>query len=325
MLAAVALQLCTLTVARGPAAATGSDASPAFRFSSAYSDGMVLQSRPQQAIVWGLCPPGDVVTVEVAGEKIAATTQEYGGNSTWTAVLPAMPASFDGQLVTATSAKATGNRTITLSVLFGDVWVCSGQSNMAYGLEGVNDSKAEAETMNQTRFEHIRLFKVAVSGQATPQIEVAARSQGWQQPCPQGKWCDTGFSAVCWLFARDISLKLDPPRPLGMIETNVGGTPDEKWSSPDALAHCNLTSNNPHDGRSSLWNGMVVPLLNTTIKGAIWYQGEANSGNPLSYNCSFPEMITVSNCRSCPSVLSQFRKDTQRSPVCCLSALSPHL
>ena len=89
---------------------------------------------------------------------------------------------------------------------------------------------------------------------------------------------------------------LKPPRPVGLIETNVGGTPDQRWSSPDALAQCknlgkpwewpaNFTD-------SVLWNGMVVPLLRTTIKGAVWMQGEANSrADGRQYNCSFPAMI----------------------------------
>ena len=91
---------------------------------------VVLQSAPKRAVVWGICPPGDTVTVNFAGQKIAATTQMYGGNSTWTATLPATAISFDGQAITATSAKATTNKTVALTgVLFGDVWVCSGQSN----------------------------------------------------------------------------------------------------------------------------------------------------------------------------------------------------
>ena len=81
-------------------------------------------------MVWGICPEGAAVTVTFAGGKLAATTQLYGGNWTWAVTLPASPISFTGAVITATSTKATGNKTIALAgVLFGDVWVCSGQSN----------------------------------------------------------------------------------------------------------------------------------------------------------------------------------------------------
>ena len=78
---------------------TPSESEPAldqFRFATVYSNDMVLQSKPKRAVVWGMCPPGDTVTVNFAGQKIAATTQMYGGNSTWTATLPATAISFDG-------------------------------------------------------------------------------------------------------------------------------------------------------------------------------------------------------------------------------------
>ena len=94
---------------------TPSESEPAldqFRFATVYSNDMVLQSKPKRAVVWGMCPPGDTVTVNFAGQKIAATTQMYGGNSTWTATLPATAISFDGQVITATSTKATSNKTV---------------------------------------------------------------------------------------------------------------------------------------------------------------------------------------------------------------------
>lgn len=105
------------------------------------------------------------------------------------------------------------------------------------------------------------------------------------------------FSAVCWFYGRNIYNKTKIP--IGLVSSNWGGTPDEAWSSPDALKECTTSDKvkqrvcagpNPHDP-SVLWNAMINPLLNMSIYGAIWYQGEANAGNPTKYNCSFPAMI----------------------------------
>jgi sialate O-acetylesterase len=174
--------------------------------------------------------------------------------------------------------------------------------NMAYGLGGhmaVNDSRTEVADM--VNYPNIRLYQVGNRGSTNPEIEVSNTTQGWSEPCSiddkNKTTCRYGFSAVCWLYARAIFEKLDPPRPLGLIETNVGGTPDEHWSSPDALNKCYGPGGGGH-GRpkidSVLWNGMVVPLLNSTIYGVAWYQGEQNSGRPggqSGYNCTFPAMI----------------------------------
>ena len=109
-----------LALALPVAAFASQTPAPDFRFASVYSDGMVLQSAPKQAVVWGICPEGAAVTVELAGNKLAATTQLYGGNWTWAVALPASPISFAGAAISATSTKATGNKTIALAgVLFG--------------------------------------------------------------------------------------------------------------------------------------------------------------------------------------------------------------
>lgn len=108
------------------------------------------------------------------------------------------------------------------------------------------------------------------------------------------------FSAVCWFYGKNIYDKYKVP--LGLLSSNWGGTPVEAWSSPEALEKCKSTQTddrsvdvnagpNPHEP-SVLWNAMMYPLLNMSIYGAIWYQGEANSGDPAKYNCTFPAMIS---------------------------------
>lgn len=252
-----------------------------FRFANVYSDNMVLQQAPAHAVVWGFChDPSckDTITVTFQGKDYKTTKDIWGGNYTWIVKLPPTSSSFTPYNITATSS--AGSSANLSNVLFGDVWVCSGQSNMAYSIGGVNNS--HEEIADEVNFPFIRMYQVGHKSSSTPEIEVAS-FRGWGQP-------DTfkgGFSAVCWFFGRDLYKKLTPQRPIGLIETDVGGTPDEHWSSPDALKLCFPKGKND----SVLWNGMVVPLLRSTILGAVWYQGEANSGNPTSYNCTFPAMI----------------------------------
>jgi len=119
----------------------------------------------------------------------------------------------------------------------------------------------------------------------------------------------TYFSAVCWMFGRRLFDKYSIP--IGLMNVNYGGTCVEAWSSPEMLAKCNSSSlgtykstkskvkNNPfnkgikdQNSNSVLWNAMIYPLLNTTIYGVIWYQGEGNDiYRPEVYNCTFPAMI----------------------------------
>lgn len=157
----------------------------------------------------------------------------------------------------------------------------------------VQNAAEEIAAMSQ--FNNLRLYQNAGGGSPAPQTESA--NSGWMTPAKMGG----RFSAMCWFFGRDLYTALEAagePRPIGLIETNVGGTPDQHWSSPDALAKCKGLPGNPswewksNFTDSVLWNGKVVPLLRNTIKGAIWMQGEANShADGRQYNCSFPAMI----------------------------------
>jgi len=100
------------------------------------------------------------------------------------------------------------------------------------------------------------------------------------------------------LFGRDLFLALSSEIPIGLVDSNWGGTYIEAWSSPDALEKCNGHSSKEDFHKddpnrpSVLYNGMIYPLLNLAITGAAWYQGEANAGNPKGYAFRFPAMIS---------------------------------
>jgi sialate O-acetylesterase len=259
--------------------------------------------------------------VEVADGKTGKTyaakvTPISADVNTWSVALEATAATFVSRSFTATSHAL--NMTVTIDdVLFGDVWVCSGQSNMAYSLNGsngnaivhppVNDSEHEFKDLKN--WPYVRLFRAGEQkGSSThaPLEPLPAPDggsgftppSGWSRPCPlDGSPCRVDFSNMCYFFGRNIfhATSQHAPRPIGLIGTYWGGTADELWSSPDALEKCLDPKEPVPSTYSSLWYGMISPFLNMTILGAIWYQGEADSSHPGgtydAYNCIFPEMI----------------------------------
>merc|ERR1712216_722093 len=138
-----------------------------------------------------------------------------------------------------------------------------------------------------TSYPFVRLYRAGQQASQTPKKELlppkgpsVKLTQGWSEPCPVvdgHRACRADFSSVCWFYGRDIFTLLKQqgqPRPIGSIGTYWGGTADELWSSREALKKC-LDPSKPIPGKdSTLWNGMIAPLLQTTIKGAVWYQGE---------------------------------------------------
>jgi hypothetical protein len=127
-----------------------------FRFSTAHSDHMVLQAAPSQAAVWGLTTAGDEVTVRFGDAAIKAVTSVAKGAPPsviiWTAVLPPTKASFTAYTIEAHS-KQSGATISIHEILFGDVWVCSGQSNMAYSLNGSNGNSIVHPPVNNSEAE----------------------------------------------------------------------------------------------------------------------------------------------------------------------------
>eukprot|EP01084_Bolivina_argentea_P089146 160911_1 len=187
---------------------------------------------------------------------------------------------------------------ITLSnVLFGDVYICSGQSNMQFTVDqAFNVSQSLAEANN---YPNIRLFTARDEQSNTEITELIKITEPWSiannNTVGGGNW--SYFSAVCFFFGKNLYDKLQYP--IGLISNAYGGTPIRDWMSKDAIAKCpNETSsiNNIYApaNDSILWNALIYPFLSMTIKGAIWYQGEADSNSQKyaeSYECAFKSMI----------------------------------
>jgi sialate O-acetylesterase len=172
----------------------------------------------------------------------------------------------------------------------------------------VNNSLDEIKTMAEAQYAHIRFIRAGHQLGPTPMLELLSPHNGgsmepvngWTSPCiivGGIEKCRVDFSSMCWFYGRNVYSALaaqGKPRPIGLIEDCWSGSPDEQWSSRDALAKCLDPTKKITDG--GMWNGMIRPVLNTTIKGAIWYQGESDASHPGppgydGYNCTFPAMI----------------------------------
>jgi sialate O-acetylesterase len=253
------------------------------------SEGMVLQQKADVHI-WGKADPGEEVTVTFRDQKATCTADNKGN---W--------------MVTLKSGAAGGPRPMTIAgkntigyknVLVGEVWVCSGQSNMEWSVNGCDKSdKDYAHSTDHNPM--LRWFHTRKSPMTRPQTETAGT---WLEADPKNVG---GWTAVGYFFGRDLQERLKVP--VGLIQSDWGGTRAEAWTSPEALAShprykseiekfLKATENpgkkgpNPN-APSALYNGMISPLLNYRIKGAIWYQGESNAGAAHAYRELFPLMI----------------------------------
>jgi len=287
-----------------------------------FTDHMVLQ-RDIPVSVFGTAEPGEKVTVAFsprpgsgqAGQEKSTTA---GKDGSWSVKLDAMKACTNSAAMT-----VEGKNKLTLNdIVIGDIWVCSGQSNMEFGLGGCN----RQEDVSQANFPLMRQFHQ--DKRASPLPLKDARSS-WAVCTPQSA---PGFTAVGFYFGRKIHQETGIP--IGLIKTAWGGTKIEPWVSPDGLASVSelaeeqkkvenqvkeyrekmassLTSletyiadtrkaiaNNaelpampeiprqPGSGSGdwhALYNGMIHPYIQFPIKGAIWYQGESNGGEGDSY------------------------------------------
>lgn len=252
---------------------------------------MVLQ-RGQPCPIWGWADPGERVTVEFAGQRRSTTA---GPDGRWFLELRPMRKSAEGRTLT-----VRGKNTLTLgNVLVGEVWFCSGQSNMEWTVGQSDRAQEEIAAANHPLIRHIK-----IPHRPSTQEEEDVPSEGWKVCSPQTVG---SFTAVGYFFGREIMKELDVP--VGLIGCNWGGTRIEPWIPPTGFeqvpALSDITSKlstfptrtfaldprNP--GRVvrsinfqtplALWNGMVHPLVPFAIRGALWYQGESNNGEGPLY------------------------------------------
>ena len=250
---------------------------------------MVLQ-RGEACPIWGWDDAGTKVTVSFAGQTHAT---EAGKDGRWQVSLTAMKANAKGAALT-----VKGSSTVKLDdVLVGEVWLCSGQSNMEWTVSRSSNAKEEIANGNHPLIRHIKIPHVP---SAAPQSDV--KSGGWQPCTPK---VVANFTAVGYYFGRHLQKELNVP--IGLIGSNWGGTRIEPWIPPvgfksvpalkanfaDKLDQFPAKRGNGvnHQSPLALYNGMIHPLLPYTIKGALWYQGESNNGEGMLYHEKMKALI----------------------------------
>jgi len=203
----------------------GAKKAQALALPSVFASGMVLQ-RDKPIPIWGTAQPNSEVRVSFGGQSVKTTTKPDG---TWLLTLQPMLASDIGQTMT---VEGDGTHLDFKDVLIGEVWLCSGQSNMQLSTKYVNNADEE---MAQATDRAIRLCTVARSAAPEPQSNANIK---WDVCTPQTV---KEFSAVGYFFARNLRKKLHVP--IGVIKASWSGTSAEAWTSiPTVLAHRQLTS-----------------------------------------------------------------------------------
>jgi len=207
---------------------------------------MVLQRAPQRAIVWGFSDSNKSTILKMNDQIYTTTSQaelaNEQGESIWSITLD--PVSDEGPFDIHVSQPLPNGTLVTITlhdVLFGDVCICSGQSNMEMAV--IDIFNGTEEIANAGNFPKIRLFTSAHHSLSKPSEELLGMWLNWSIASPQSVGGPTFIymSAVCWLYGRMIHQALDS-RPIGLIATSWNGTAIEYWMPPKALQDCGISS-----------------------------------------------------------------------------------
>lgn len=284
---------CGIVLAALLAGMTALEARAEVALPPVFGTGMVLQ-RGGPIPVWGTAKPREEVRVAIAGQTQKTRADAKGH---WKVTLEAMQAGGPHELV------VQGTNTLRLTgVLIGEVWVCSGQSNMQWAVRQSADSAREIALAT---FPQLRLLSVP---RATAEQPATTFKGAWTACTPKSV---ANFSAVAYYFGRNLHRTLEVP--VGLIHTSYGGTPAEAWMDRKAFkkhkqlkplierwkkavarsdVNPNVADMRIHAHRpANLWNAMIAPLVPYAMRGVIWYQGESNAGRAEQYRTLFPAMI----------------------------------
>ena len=249
---------------------------------------MVLQQNAKP-LIWGKALPGEMVKIHTSWNKKEQKTICNAAGE-WS--------------VSINTPKAGGPYKISISgkdekinieqVMIGEVWLCTGQSNMDMPMKGYNEQPIlNADSLIATsENQRIRVFTV----NRIPAIEPQKDCKGnWLIASPSAT---KNFSAVAYQFARKMEQELNVP--VGVIVSAFGGTKIQSWMRKESFpADYQVANTQIQDGQkieskipSSLYNGMIAPLTKYIIKGFLWYQGESNKGEHLIYEKLLASMVT---------------------------------
>ncbi|WP_293310348.1 sialate O-acetylesterase [Pedobacter sp. UBA5917] len=241
-------------------------------------DHAVLQ-RGAKIPVWGWAAPGEKISIAFKGKNYSVVTAADGK---WNMQLAASNAGGPYEMKI-----STAEQSITLhDILIGDVFLCSGQSNMEYGI----DKNLYIKEIQASANPEIRQFKVNRQSADTVRNDILLHT-GWLSASPATL---ARFSAVAYFYAAALFEKYKVP--IGVINTSYGSSLAEAWISregltefPDFLKQPKLPSEQSNP--TKLFNAMLSPLTHYNVKGVLWYQGEFNANRAFQYRRLLPALI----------------------------------
>jgi len=281
-----------------------------------FADHMVLQ-QGVDVVVWGKADANEYVEVKLEHRTATGGSGITGGRTAdekgnWSVNLGKKEAGTGYTL----KIKGKNNTVEFKNVAVGEVWVCSGQSNMQWEFWRLTRDDQGKKVSAAAKNPNIRLFTMLRHTATTPQEEFSVRSEPRGKDgavAHYGKWleCEPAavmeFSAVAYYFGRDLEKALKVP--VGLVVTSWGGMPCEAYTSLEALdAEPGLKhyadraraaakkfeedkKPAPPNTPTVLYNAMTHPLVKFPVRGAIWYQGESNAGRAYEYRTLYPTMI----------------------------------
>jgi sialate O-acetylesterase len=249
-----------------------------------FSDNMVLQQK-SDVIFWGWAKTGETIVIK-ADWMDSDITVKADVQGTWETSIKTP--GFGGPYNIHIKGQ---NEVILKNVLIGEVWLCSGQSNMEMSAQwGIDNGDEEIKNAN---YPEIRLFTVSTSTSHFPQDHLAGK---WSVCTPEEM---KPFSAIGYFFARKLFKELGVP--VGIINSSWGGTPAESWMPEEATQKNDFLREAATKQKVVPWgpvepariyNAMINPLIPFRIAGVLWYQGEANTINYYAYKQLLSALIT---------------------------------
>ena len=256
------------------------------KLSPLFSDNMVLQQQDSVA-VWGWADRQMDVSVVTSWNKRSYSVKP-DREGKWKVIIKTPEAGGPYEITI-----SDGTARTLKNVLIGEVWLCSGQSNMEMPMKGFPGQPVEGSNMDilKSANTNIRLISVPRSSQTEPQDDFKGE---WKEANPESV---SNFSATAYYFGRLLQKILDVP--VGLIDVSYGGSCVQAWMSKNTAVSFE-DKNVPEKGDSIpvpnrtptvLFNGMLYPVIGYGIKGCIWYQGETNYIEPDRYEELFPIMV----------------------------------
>lgn len=255
-----------------------------------FSDNMMLQQQMDTPI-WGWAAKNERLSITTSWDsKTYEVKADKQGN--WKTTIKTPVAGFNVYEISIQQALEV----ITIkNVIIGEVWLCSGQSNMEMSLKGYPGQPVLGgnEAILKSKTSQIRFITVPRSGTLTPNTNFQGR---WEEANPK---TTAGFSATAWFYGRLLQEVLQVP--VGLIHVSYGGSNIEAWMNTEMLRDfktieipkkIEALKKDPNRKATALYNGMLSPVIGYGIKGCIWYQGESNYDRPFQYQELFKKMVS---------------------------------